>query len=210
MACKTPTKGKVQNKVKFFNRKGLKEKGRVQYFYHSPSSELPIRDVLNEQREGHKKEPHIEIGAENYWVGCYQSNNIRPFINNEEKYLFLMTTCRNKNLKSFYGKKFIVGYISKEAFGKNRKDTFFVKGKTALFSFKDSIPIERLGYSKFTRTKLIDEKDTNKILKHLRKKKNILLKCVKEIKKLDENNMTCARIKDRKKCLFKDECLRWK
>ncbi|KKN43011.1 hypothetical protein LCGC14_0707370, partial [marine sediment metagenome] len=44
----------------------LEDKGRLQYFFHSPSSELPIRDVLDEQKKGHKTEPHIEIGAENY------------------------------------------------------------------------------------------------------------------------------------------------
>jgi len=32
----------------------LEEKGRLQFFFHSPSSELPIRDVLNEQKKGHK------------------------------------------------------------------------------------------------------------------------------------------------------------
>jgi hypothetical protein len=54
----------------------LEEKGRLQFFFHSPSSELPIRDILNEHGKGHKTEPHIEIGAENYINCCYQSNNI--------------------------------------------------------------------------------------------------------------------------------------
>jgi len=45
--------------------------GMVQYFYHLPSSKLPIRDVLNEQGKGHKTEPHIEIGAENFCAECH-------------------------------------------------------------------------------------------------------------------------------------------
>jgi hypothetical protein len=55
---------------------GLEERGRLQFFFHSHSSELHIRDVLNEQKRGYKTEPHIEIGAENYIFCCYQSNNI--------------------------------------------------------------------------------------------------------------------------------------
>lgn len=77
----------------------LEEKGRLQYFFHSPSSKLPIRDVLNEQKRGYKTEPHIEIGAENYINRCYQSNNIMPFLKSKGKYLFLFTTCKAKDHK---------------------------------------------------------------------------------------------------------------
>lgn len=87
---------------------GLDERGRLQFFFHSPSSSLPIRDVLNEQRSGCKTEPHIEIGAENFLNCCYQSNNIIPFLRSREKYLFLFTKCKNANL-SQYNKKLIVG-----------------------------------------------------------------------------------------------------
>jgi len=98
--------------------KNLREKGRLQYFYHSPSSELPVRDVLGEQKAkgksvGQKTEPHIEIGAENYINCCYQRKNIVPFLKSEEKYLFLFTTCKCQNLKVHYGEKFVVGYIIK-------------------------------------------------------------------------------------------------
>ena len=190
------------------NRQNFNEIGRLQYFYHSPSSAMPIRDVLNEQKQGHKKEPHIEIGAENYWVGCYQSNNIIPFIRNNEKYLFLMTTCRNMGLAQFYGKKFIVGYILRRYTGK-RNGLHFVKGDTLLFSFEDAIPITELGYLKWTRTKLVNEKDTRIILNHFKKHKNILKNCITEIKRLDKDNITCLRIKEGFKCDYKDECLRW-
>ncbi len=210
MACRTQIKRKVTIKTGNIDQKNLKEAGRLQYFFHSPSSELPIRDVLNEQNQAHKKEPHIEIGAENYWVACYQPNNIVPFIRSNEKYLFLMTTCRNKKLKPFYGKKFIVGYIVKKSSGENTKNVYFVKGDTRLYSFKDALPISKLGYSKFTRMKLVDEGDTQKILRHFNKRKNVLKKCIKEIKRLDKDNITCLRIKEGYKCPFKDECLRWK
>lgn len=207
MVCKTSkARGTIFhiNKVKQLS---LLEKSRLQYFYHSPSSKLPIRDVLGEQNMGEKKEPHIEIGAENYWVGCFQRHNIIPFVKNNEKYLFLMTTCRRKELKEFYGKKYIVGYITKEIVGKHRSN-YFIKGKTFLYSFKDSIPIKKLGYSKFTRVKLIDKKDANIILQHFKNKKSILKDCINEIKRLDKDNITCLR-KQGFKCPFYRECLRW-
>ncbi len=36
----------LENGITYNN---LEEKGRLQFFFHSPSSILPIRDVLNEQ-----------------------------------------------------------------------------------------------------------------------------------------------------------------
>ena len=179
--------------------------GRGQFFYHSPSSPLPIRDVLNEQNKGNKTEPHIEIGAENYWSSCLQSNNIRPLLENGEKYLFLMTTCRNKKLPH-YGKRYIVGYIVNEEHGKNAKgnNVYFVKGKTYLYSFEDSYE-----YSIKIRTKRMDETETERILNHFNGRRNILRECIDEIKRVDKNSMTCLRVRDASTCKFAGECLRW-
>ena len=210
------------SKIIQINQDQLKEKGRLQYFYHSPSSELPIRDVLNEQKQGHKTEPHIEIGAENYWYACYQSNNIIPFLKSDEKYLLLFTTCKNKTLTEFYGKKYIVGYIEKQTMGESPKhqksscqktgvkSKRFVKGNTFLFNFSDSISLNVLGFSKFTRVKKTNLAMTEKILDHFKGKENILKECVNEIKRLDSNNNTCFREKYGYPCQFEDECLRWK
>jgi len=183
----------------------LEEKGRVQFFYHCPYSKLPIRDVVEKK----KLEPHIEIGAENYWVGCYQSNNIEPFCKNDERYLFLMTTCQNKRLQRYYKEKFIVGYIDKRIVGK-RSGKYFVKGDTSLFSFKDSIPLSELGYSKYTRLKIVDKDDTKDILERFKGKDNILSKCISEIKSLDEDDKTCLRKREDYDCPFTEGCLRWK
>lgn len=179
----------------------IKEIGRLQYFYCSPSSNLPIRDVLNERKQGKKKEPHIEIGAENYWRDCYQ-NSIKSSIQNKEKYLFLFTTFNNE--------KVIVGYIEKQYFGKRADGGFFIKGKTFLFNFEDAMPLSKMDYSKYTRVKLINEKDTQILLNHFKNKKNIILDCIEEIKKLDVNNDTCLRIHKNLKCQFEKDCLRWK
>ena len=57
-----------------FHFTDLDETGRLHYFYHSPSSDLPIRDVLGEQGAGRKTEPYLERNAENYCRCCWQPN----------------------------------------------------------------------------------------------------------------------------------------
>ncbi|HDZ16839.1 MAG TPA: hypothetical protein ENH75_01020 [archaeon] len=190
----------------------LEDKGRLQYFFHSPSSELPIRDVLDEQKKGHKTEPHIEIGAENYINKCYQPNNIVPYLKSKGKYLFLFTTCKVKGHK-YFNKKCIVGYISKKEYliilEKNCTESHYaVLGDTYLFSFNNSLPISLLGYKEGIRIKKVEKNETRTILNHFRDKSNIVRDCVKEIKRLDKKNITCK--KEEFGCKFKNQCLRWK
>ncbi|MGQ4875243.1 MAG: hypothetical protein ACP6IY_14345 [Promethearchaeia archaeon] len=189
----------------------LKETGRIQFFYHSPSSKLPVRDVLNEQKYGHKTEPHIEIGAENYISSCYQSNNIIPFLKSPEKYLFLVTNCRDKEHK-YFGKKCIVGYIRKTNHVRASSKRFAVRGDIFIYSFDNSLPFKQLDYSENVRMKKVDENDTKMILNHFKDKENILLDCIKEIMRLDKKNIldnkTCKVLRG-SNCDFQNECLRW-
>ena len=195
------------------NLKNLEEMGRIQFFFHSQSSKLPIRDILNEQKRGHKTEPHIEIGAENYICCCYQKNNIVPFLESREKYLFLFTTCKNKELGGYYDKRFIVGYITKQTFI-GCYSHYAVRGETRLFSFEDAYPLECLvSNPKEIRRRKLSPAETKKILNHFQERKNILYNCVREIKKLDENNKkkykTCKILRG-ESCRFqKNGCLRW-
>ncbi len=215
MSCKSKT---TKGCIKPSNLKGNKEKlskfifdipeglaeGRLQFFFHCPLSELPIRDVL-----AHKTEPHIEIGAENYINCCYQPNNILPFLkSSKEKYLFLFTTCKSQSLKNHYNKRFIVGYIIKEDFIEYNGH-FAVRGTTKLYSFKDAYPLERLFLNhkniKNIRLKKLSHAETKKLLDHFKRKNNILQDCIEEIKRSDKNNKTCLG----KKCSYQQECLRW-
>ena len=172
-----------------------------------------MRDVLNEQKQGHKTEPHIEIGAENYIFCCYQSNNIVPFLKTREKYLFLFTTCKSKRLEDFYDKRFIVGYIVK----KDCVDCgqhYAVRGKTRLFSFNKAYPLEWLvDNPKEIRTRKLSPAETREVLEHFKGSKNVLDDCVREIRKSDEMNTrkdkTCKILRG-ETCEFqKDGCLRW-
>lgn len=214
----------ISDKINLTN---LKETGMVQYLYHSPSSELPIRDISEKQ----KPEPHIEIGAENYIAECYQSN-IRKFAESDMKYLFLVTTCRNKNMNKKLNKKtgekktnqFIVGYIVKDP----KLKSFYIhghvciRGRTYIYSFDDSILVkdifgknfaqsENKGKTKsLSRDVFVDNPKTEKILKHLEKGTNILSECIDEIKKLDTENKTCL-VSRGGSCNFQNNgCLRWR
>lgn len=168
---------------------GLIERGRLHFFYHSPSSELPIRDVLNEQKKGFKKEPFLEKSAENYCVRCYQTN-ISGLLKKREKYLFLFTTCRSPG--RYRGQRFIVGYLKVEKFKLRwtsdehggRKCHWAVIGPIRLVGFKDAYPLETLvGPQTFRniRMRLVNEAETRALLDYFQQKKNIFATCLQEI-----------------------------
>ncbi|MDP3733705.1 MAG: hypothetical protein Q8R37_00605 [Nanoarchaeota archaeon] len=170
---------------------GLVQSGMVKYFFHSPSSILPVRDVLNEQNYGCKTEPHIEKNAENYINPCYQSN-IQRFAARDAKYLFLITTCRNKELEQ-YNQQLVVGYIIKENIlprPSPRGGTHLsVQGPTFLYDFSDSIVVKDIFGQSFTRplllsTSFVNEEKTAFILHSFTGKENIYDACVREIKRL--------------------------
>lgn len=173
-----------------FNFENLTETGRLQYFFHSPLSKLPIRDITNEQGRGPKSEPYIEKYAENYCSRCYQSNNIIPFLRSNEKYLFLFTTCKNSSLGDFYNKRFLVGYIVKERKVErhdNEGNFFAVQGETKLYSFSDSYPLSELFDKetiKYIRMRILSKKETGMILKHFEDKTNVLRSCLNDLNRL--------------------------
>jgi hypothetical protein len=141
--------------------------GMVQYFYHSPASKLPIRDVLNQHGMGNKHEPHIEAGAENLLDRCYQ-RNIASFAASSMEYLFLLTRCSNSHLRNHYDNQYIVGYIQKKETGKV-DDRVYVRGDTKLYSFDDAVSVTDVFESSFNRVKLmikpyVDAQKTEQIL----------------------------------------------
>ena len=171
----------------------LSETGRLHFFYHSPSSAYPVRDVRNEQGHGYKTEPYIELGpdhrgAENY---CFECNpmNIRGFLKGREKYLFLFTTCRNEGLKKYCGKVYIVGYIKKVCAELRPRGFYAVIGPVKLYSFDDAY---RLGISASDNNprqmkKRCDAKRTRGILHHFKGRDNILNCCRNELERLKKD-----------------------
>lgn len=187
MACKPAQHQTTRFKriAKYFRLKGLRETGRLQFFFHCPLSTLPIRDV-RDVKDRQKKEPHIEKNAENYCVKCYQPN-IVGFLKSREKYLFLFTTCASREpaLRSFRGERFIVGFIRKEKW-LWRGGHYAVQGFTKIVPFEAAFPLSRFGNSsaRFWRGRKFDERDTAMILEHLNCAKNVRVECIHEIRRL--------------------------
>lgn len=172
--------------------KNLKEKGRLQFFFHAPSSTCPVRDVLGKD----KTEPYLEKKAENYRTTCYQQN-IVGFLKHREKYLFLFTTCRNRQMPQ-HGERFIVGYIVKNKpilRTNNKKESWWaVAGPTKMFSFQDAY---RLPWKGIRGVRKLSEKETRDVLRQFKGKKNILRKCLCELRELERakgerKNASCS------------------
>lgn len=170
-------------------RQGSEKSGRLHFFYHSPSSTLPVRDVKGEQTGKTKFEPHIEKNAENYCVRCYQ-DNIRAFLRSAEKYLFLCTTCKSKKLPRQHDKKFIVGYIVKaKCIRRPRqrgKERVAAQGATRLYSFRDAYPLGRLRRERNFRhmRKKLSTAETGRLLAHFSGRSNIRQACLRELSRL--------------------------
>lgn len=168
-----------------FRTHDLEERGRLQFFYHSPLTELPVRDVTNEHGKGNKTEPYLERQAENYCSECYQGNNIVPFLEKPEKYLFLFTTCRASELDEF-GNRYIVGYIEKER-ALQVDGHKAVQGPTSLYRFEDAYPLRRLhGNPKSIRMLCLSKEQTTRVLNHFEGADNIYDECLAKVEELKE------------------------
>lgn len=163
-----------------FEPSRLGNKGQLQFFYHAPESELPVRDIVGRS----KTEPHIEQQAENYCNECYQ-NNIRGFLKNDDRrYLFLFTNCQNSDLEEHYNQRYIVGYIEKEH-KLDMGDHWATQGRTRLVRFEDAVPLSKVVSSpRFVRMKKFSEETTQRIVNQLDNGRNILEECRKEIDRL--------------------------
>lgn len=189
MSCKTGTsKAYAADLIKkYFDPKSLEPAGRLQFFFHAPSSDLPVRDVCNEQGQGPKTEPHLERNAENYVCECYQKN-IQGLLKQREKYLFLFTTCKSKaaHMENCFGERYIVGYICADNFVP-RHGFIAVQGKTKVVAFEDAYSLEWLDSSarhRHFRVRKLSAKEAKRVLDHLRHAPNIKDRCIREINRL--------------------------
>jgi hypothetical protein len=172
-----------------FQMTNLNRAGRLQFFFHCPTSLLPIRDVVGRK----KREPYIEQNAENYCKKCYQ-NNIIGFLKSREKYLFLFTRCANREppLHDFSGERLIVGYITKDRWlVRGNYHHFAVQGFTKIVSFENAFPLSKFGpRARHWRVKTFDERETSIILEHLTPAKNIRAECIREISRRSQPRST--------------------
>lgn len=158
----------------------LDETGRLHYFYHCPSSSLPIRDVLGEAGHGRKTEPYIEKRAENYYSACMQPN-IRGFLQSREKYLFLVTRCLTRS-SEHKNKLCVVGYLVKGDYEERPGGFYAALGDMKLFSFDKAFPLADANFRQ--RRRILNSKKTDEILRHFRRARNILPECLDEVARL--------------------------
>jgi len=186
-SLKVGPEAEVANEPRF-QTTNLSERGRLQFFYHSPCSELPVRDITNVQGKGHKTEPYIEQRAENFCNKCYQKNNIVPFLKSSERYLFLFTTCRNSKLDE-NGSRYIVGYIEKER-ALRVGSHYAVQGPVTLYRFQDAFPLRRIHENPNNiRVLKVNEHQTDQILQHLNtgRAENVFSECLDEVERLKKD-----------------------
>lgn len=193
--CKPAERNKTSPPRNDLRLERLEETGRLQFFYHCSSSSLPIRDLLRRR----KTEPHIEKRAENYICKCLYWNNILPFLKSPEKYLFLFTTCKSSKKKfpemsRYRERRFIVGYIKKEN-APWRYDHYAVQGETKLVAFEDAMPIKALFRKPFRAVRLLGKDGTRRVLNRLKRGRNILCKCLDELKALKSSGQRPERCK---------------
>lgn len=176
-----------------FDQGSLEETGRLQFFYHSPVSDLPVRDVLNKHGQGHKTEPYLEKSAENYCVPCLQKN-ILGFLDSNEKYLFLFTRRSNPGNDR---NRYIVGYLTKQRrllqrrLDKKGKEQchYAVQGPIKLVSFAEAFPLKSLtglteSASVHLRFKKLHKAQTAELLGHFKNSSDSFLECLREVRHL--------------------------
>lgn len=179
------------------NLRDLDETGRLQFFYHSPRSRLPVRDVLNGQGQGYKTEPHIEKNAENHCRKCVQ-RNVQGFLRSRERYLFLFTRSMNRQIKHS-GRLSVVGYIVKEDYEFRPGRFYAVSGETRLFSFEDAYPLRSDANPRHMK-KTLGRVETGRILDHFDGKRNILNICIAQVRELKRLLPKTERRKQARQC----------
>lgn len=202
----------TEDKLEEFEFDNLERIGREQFFWHYPRSKLPIRNITE------KTEPHIEIGAENYLRRCIQPN-IRGFCHSRERYLFLCTTCKNREMAGgrFFGKRFVVGYIEKKSW-KNMDGYLTVIGDVYIVPFNEKLEYGSLGFNRSRGMQRFNNKDTEKLLGLIESQENIRNECIEEMIRAEAKEREigsyipiedeCLGLKNR--CFFKNDCLRRK
>ncbi len=162
--------------------------GREHYFRHYSYSQMPIRDITA------KTEPHIEIGAENYLRCCYQPN-IERFLKSQDKYLFLCTTCCNREINDgwAYGKRFIIGFI-KKGISKDMGTHSAAMGDTYIVKFDESLEYGHLGIKRSRGMQRFNDIQTKRILETVCSLPNILIDCIDEMIRMEIKERNNGRV----------------
>jgi hypothetical protein len=137
---------------------------------------------MNDCNKGYKTEPYLEKQSENYCQECMQPN-IRGFLQSREKYLFLVTRCTATESGQF-GKPFVVGYLVKKDFEFRPGGFYAAFGDIRLYSFEHASSLLPANRNFRHRRKILNERETARILEHFDGVRNIFHDCLREVIKL--------------------------
>mgnify|MGYP001175542264 CR=1 FL=1 len=134
-------------KTWLFNKKGVLEEmgsvtemspfcpnqvaGKICYFTCGHSFDLPIRDVLNENRTGFKKEPSYETATYNFFTNCNQPS-LASAVGRGVSHILFLTKYRGLK-KQYVGRYFITGSFEIGWIGETLGRTF-VKAEKMMFT----------------------------------------------------------------------------
>lgn len=88
--------------------KAKRKVGKLCYHYCSKQSHLPIRDVLNDHRQGFKAEPNYETASYNWCASCNRPS-IQSAVQDGLSHILFITKYTGTN-DDYVGRHFIVGY----------------------------------------------------------------------------------------------------
>ncbi len=86
-----------------------KTEGIMIYMETSPTTDLPVRDVLNENGKGFQSEPNYETNSYAFFSCC--NSKLNSSIHKSKRRYFFFATQYNGALEPFKGKFLIVGYM---------------------------------------------------------------------------------------------------
>lgn len=198
-------KKKTLDAFRWQDYRGSKE-GMVIYFESSPSSKLPVRDVLNENGKGKQYEPSCETST--YGLErCVDPRTRNSFVKKRKGYLLFLTTYQGKN-EEYKNRDFIIGYYRimqsadvRKHHLRNYDDEMCPEvdycyalraGEFKFVAIEDGFELnsEKLkswGYKGKIAKQLkmaFNEQKVTEILEHFSSKKDITGECIEEIEKL--------------------------
>jgi hypothetical protein len=180
--------------------------GKVTYYYcNIERSNLPIRDVCNDHGAGSKKEPHYEgdfngFGTYNECADCNAPSIDSMIKNKKANILFFVTwyTGKKHDYKSSRRRYFVTGYYKMDEIKKVEKPfryiikcnkPFFVEIDKAFEITKEILrkwrPNRKSSQIYGNQLKFyLKNEQTEELLNHFGKKKNVIQKYVDETKKI--------------------------
>lgn len=112
--------------------KATRVAGKLCYFTCGKFSRLPIRDFLNEQHSGFKKEPSYETASYNYFKSC-NNRSLVSAINRGVSHILFVTRYQGQ-IADYQGRYFITGFYEIGLVGENFERRIYIEASKMAFT----------------------------------------------------------------------------